>query len=122
MQDRRTAIRMDINVKMKLNCVKTEDTHNLKTEEFEVELVNISETGLAFLSAEALSSNTYYDARIVLWTKDSFDSVIEIIRKERKNDSFSLYGCRFIGLGPSDQFKIQVYELLKENERLNQTV
>lgn len=117
-QERRKSNRMDINVKIKLNSVKTNaNTANLKQEEFEVELVNISRGGLAFRSNEKLALNTYYDTTIVLWTKEKFQTVIEIVRMENYGDEKTLYGCRFIGIMPSDQLKIQIYEMVSEMEK-----
>lgn len=109
---------MDINVLIKLNSVKNNaNTANLKQEEFEVELVNISRGGLAFRSNEKLALNTYYDTTIVLWTKEKFQTVIEIVRMENYGDEKTLYGCRFIGIMPSDQLKIQIYEMVSEMEK-----
>ncbi len=106
------------NVKIKLNSVKSNaNTVNLKQEEFEVELVNISRGGLAFRSNEKLALNTYYDTTIVLWTKEKFQTVIEIVRMENYGDEKTLYGCRFIGIMPSDQLKIQIYEMVSEMEK-----
>ena len=117
-QERRKSNRMDINVKIKLNSVKSNaNTVNLKQEEFEVELVNISRGGLAFRSNEKLALNTYYDTTIVLWTKEKFQTVIEIVRMENYGDEKTLYGCRFIGIMPSDQLKIQIYEMVSEMEK-----
>ena len=117
-QERRKSNRMDINVKIKLNSVKSNaNTVNLKQEEFEVELVNISRGGLAFRSNEKLALNTYYDTTIVLWTKEKSQTVIEIVRMENYGDEKTLYGCRFIGIMPSDQLKIQIYEMVSEMEK-----
>ena len=117
-QERRKSNRMDINVKIKLNSVKSNaNTVNLKQEEFEVELVNISRGGLAFRSNEKLALNTYYDTTIVLWTKEKFQTVIEIVRMENYGDEKTLYGCRFIDIMPSDQLKIQIYEMVSEMEK-----
>ena len=117
-QERRKSNRMDINVKIKLNSVKSNaNTVNLKQEEFEVELVNIARGGLAFRSNEKLALNTYYDTTIVLWTKEKFQTVIEIVRMENYGDEKTLYGCRFIGIMPSDQLKIQIYEMVSEMEK-----
>lgn len=117
-QERRKSNRMDINVLIKLNSVKNNaNTANLKQDEFEVELVNISRGGLAFRSNEKLALNTYYDTTIVLWTKEKFQTVIEIVRMENYGDEKTLYGCRFIGIMPSDQLKIQIYEMVSEMEK-----
>lgn len=43
--------------------------------------------------------------------------MIEIVRMENYGDEKTLYGCRFIGIMPSDQLKIQIYEMVSEMEK-----
>lgn len=119
MQERRKSNRMKIDVTIKLDPVKNgaSDTTNLKQDEFTVELVNLSKDGLAFKSYEDLRLNTYYDTNVVLWTKETFESVIEIVRMENYGEGPTLYGCRFIGIMPSDQLKIQIYEMINEKAK-----
>lgn len=117
MQERRRANRMNIEVSIKLNSVKNGDFDktNVKKDEFTVEVVNLSKTGLAFKSKEKLELNTYYDTTIVLWTKETFETIIEVVRTEECGGGDNLYGCRFIGIMPSDELKIQIYEMINEN-------
>lgn len=117
-QERRKSNRMDINVIIKLNSVQSKgNTEHLNKEEMDVDVVNISRGGLAFRSDEKLALNTYYDTTIELWTKEKFQTVIEIVRMENYGDEKTLYGCRFIGIMPSDQLKIQIYEMVSEMEK-----
>lgn len=116
-QERRRANRMDIDVSIKLSSVRNKGKHDdLNKEAFEVEVVNISKDGLAFQSPEKLELNTYYDTTVLLWTKEKFQTVIEIVRMENYGEEQTLYGCRFIGIMPSDQLKIQIYEMVNEME------
>lgn len=116
-QERRRSKRMDINVRIKLNSVRSKgDISALKKEAFDVDVVNISKDGLAFCCPEKLEINTYYDTTVLLWTKEKIQTVIEIIRMEDRGDKPSLYGCRFIGIMPADQLKIQIYEMVSEQE------
>lgn len=112
-QERRKSNRMNIDVKIKLSLLRNIDMKsNLKTEAFDVEVVNLSKDGLAFRSAEKLQLNTYYDTTVLLWTKEKFHTIIEIVRMENYGEEQTLYGCRFIGIMPSDQLKIQMYEMV----------
>lgn len=116
-QERRRANRMDINVSIKLSSVRNKgNLDGLKNDAFEVEVVNLSKDGLAFKSSEKLELNTYYDTTVLLWTKEKFQTVIEIVRMENYGEEQTLYGCRFIGIMPSDQLKIQIYEMVSEME------
>lgn len=116
-QERRRANRMDINVTIQLNSVKNKGKlDDLKKEAFVVDVVNISKDGLAFKSSERLELNTYYDTTVLLWTKEKFQTVIEIVRMENYGEEETMYGCRFIGIMPSDQLKIQIYEMVSEKD------
>jgi hypothetical protein len=116
-QERRRANRMDINACIKLSSVRNKgNLDGLKNDAFEVEVVNLSKDGLAFKSSEKLELNTYYDTTVLLWTKEKFQTVIEIVRMENYGEEQTLYGCRFIGIMPSDQLKIQIYEMVSEME------
>lgn len=114
-QERRKSNRMDIDVSIQLNSVRnTGDMSRLNQEVFDVEVVNISKDGLAFKSKEKLELNTYYDTTVLLWTREKFQTIIEIVRMENYGDEATLYGCRFIGIMPSDQLKIQIYEMVSD--------
>ena len=107
MQERRKSNRMKIDVSIKLNSVKNSatDTSVLNKESFTVDLVNLSKDGIGFTSTEKLELNTFYD------------TIIEIVRMENYGDGPTLYGCRFVGIMPSDQLKIQIYEMINENNK-----
>jgi len=115
-QEKRKSKRIGINVR--LSCRRANNTllpFGLKEEEFEVNVVNISKDGMAFRTNERLALNSFYDTQVVLWTKESFDTVIEIVRMENFGEEETLYGCRFVGISAADQFKIDVYQIVSEN-------
>lgn len=115
-QEKRRSKRMGINVKIKLQKVKDNlASLGLKQEEFEVNVVNISKDGMAFRTKELLTLNSFYDTKVVLWTKETFETVIEIVRMENMGEEETLYGCRFVGITAADQFKIDVYQIVSQN-------
>lgn len=114
--EKRRSKRSGINVKIKLQKVGIDaSAAGVNEEEFEVSVVNISKDGMAFCSKEHLVLNSFYDTRVVLWTKETFDTVIEIVRMENRGEEETLYGCRFVGISYADQFKIDVYQIVSEN-------
>lgn len=115
--EKRKSKRMGINVKIKLQRVNENASAfaNFKEEEFEVNVVNISKDGIAFRTKEFLALNSFYDTNVVLWTKETFNTVIEVVRMENLGEDETLYGCRFVGINPADQFKIDVYQIVSEN-------
>lgn len=117
-EERRKSNRMDIDVTISLHSVVGGKLNvGNENEAIKVELVNISRGGIGFRTEQKLMLNTYYDTTIVLWTKEKFETVIEIVRMENYGEEKTLYGCRFIGLMPSDQLKIQIYEMITEMEK-----
>ena len=108
-KEKRKAKRMTLDATIRLKNIG----EDAQVAEMTVEVVNLSRGGLALKSSQKLPLNTYYDVRIVMENKDIIEAVIEIIREETMEDAY-LYGCRFIGINPVEQFKIDVYEILSE--------
>lgn len=115
-KEKRWSKRMEINATIRLRSIRNDKMiFEPNKDEFEVDVINISKGGMAFRTKEFLPLNSYYDAKVVLWTKDTFDAVIEIIRMENEDIEGDItYGCKFIGLNPAEQFKIDVYEIVNE--------
>lgn len=118
MNEKRKSKRHDIDVKIKLNPVKnTKNVDGINHNDIDIKLVNISKDGIGFLCKEELKLNTFFDVNIVLWTKETFNSVVEVVRMESSdNKDEILYGCRFIGIKPVDQLKIQIYEIINSKD------
>ena len=117
MSEKRRARRMEMDAVLKLNSIQTQrDTAGLSHEEFSVNVLNVSTSGVAFKSKQELKLNTYYDLELVLWTKTKFNSVVEVVRMESIGSGDILYGCRFIGMKPSQELEIQIYEALQSIE------
>lgn len=115
MDEKRKSTRMAMDAVLKLNMLKTKkDVTGITQDEFVVQVLNVSTGGIAFKSKEELRLNTYYDLHLVLWTKASFDAVIEVVRMENLGGDSILYGCRFIGMKPSEELEIELYEVLKD--------
>ncbi len=115
MPERRKSKRIDIDVQIMLNHLTSDDNQHQKTEGIKVDVVNLSKDGMAFVCEKELQINTFYDVNVVLWTKETFQTVIEIVRIE-DNENNKLYGCRFVGIHPADQLKIQIYDMVREEE------
>lgn len=114
--EKRKAKRTEVNVTIKLSKVKDSTvTSNLNSDEFEVNVINISNDGMAFKTKEVLALNSLYDSKVALWNNESFNAVIEIIRMENLGEEETLYGCRFVGISSEDRFKIDVFQIVAGN-------
>ncbi len=114
--EKRRSRRLELNVKVKVRKIDTYEYLIPIKDEFEVDVVNVSKDGIAFKSTEKMLLNTFYNVDVVLWTKERFEAVIEIIRMESTDTDYTLYGCRFVGISSADQFKIDVYQIVKDME------
>ncbi len=115
-QEKRWAKRFAINATIRLRTLRSRNiVFTPNRNEIEVDVINISKGGMAFRTSEMLPINSYYDAKVVLWTKETFDAVVEIVRMENENMGEPItYGCKFIGITQADQFKIDVYDIVTE--------
>lgn len=115
--EKRWAKRMTINATIKLQTINNDRavTYEPNRDVFDVVVTNISKGGIGLETTEFLPLNSYYEAKIVLWTRETFDATIEVVRMESKDDTGMIsYGCKFVGLSPADQFKIDVYQIVSE--------
>ena len=82
-----------------------------------VQLERLDEDGVTTLKfvdcKKKLEMNSYYDAKIQIWTKEVVDAVIQIVRSEEKPDRFH-YGGVFIGMTDTDALKIDIYQIFNE--------
>ena len=107
--ERRRSKRINIDVTIQLKSVNQNSSADQPTA-VDVNVVDISTTGMAFKSDYQFKLGTY----ITLENKESIQTIIEVIRAECIDDSIQ-YGCCFVGITPEQQFKISVYQIVAEN-------
>lgn len=79
-----------------------------------VNVIDLSKGGIGFESGQDLSLNSYYNAKIEIWTKEVIDAVINIIRKQENEDGSFNYGGEFIGMTDAEALKIDIYQMFSE--------
>lgn len=107
----RKARRTDIDVTVSLNQLgvnAAERIHN----KADVHVVDISKGGIAFNSSYDFKVNSFYDTVITLANGEKLYVVIEILRRDPCENDEYMYGCRFVGMGAEDQFKIEAYQIV----------
>lgn len=85
-----------------------------KTEEVDIDVVDVSKSGVGFTCKEPLMIGAIYEAYLTIWTKEVLHAVLEIVRIEKKEDTIS-YGAVFVGLPEMDAFRIETYQTVEEN-------
>ena len=112
MEEKRHHKRLELSVRIQLERIESEGVTTVKF--FDVDVTDISRTGIGFVASQELEIGTYYDTKIMIWTKETIDSVVEIVRRENTPDGKYKYGCVFIGLQDTDALKIDIYQIFNE--------
>lgn len=114
MDEKRKNKRLDLEVSVEMERLD-QDENITKMKFIHVDVINISRSGLGFFSGVELAPNTFYNAKIQIWTKEIVNAVLKIARCVPEEDGFSCGGV-FIGLAEADALKIDIYEMYNEQE------
>ncbi len=107
MEERRRSKRMELDAKIMVKRLD-DDT----AEEVIIEIVDISKTGAGFNCKTPLTIGAIYEAYLTIWTKEMIHCFIEIVRIEKKADTFA-YGGIFVGMPEMDMKRIETYETIE---------
>lgn len=115
MEERRKHKRLPIFLELEINQLFKQDNEIIADIEEEIEVINISKTGIGFLSKANFPLGYYFNAKIEFDKTQYFYCVLKIIRKE-ESESGTLYGCEFVGLAEFLSRKVDDYEQLLRTE------
>ena len=113
MEEKRKNKRLDIDVKVEIERI---DEDNITTVKYmEVDVVNISKTGLAFRVPDVkFEVGAFFDSIIQIWTKETIDTVFKVVRVNALDNGVNEYGCIFVGMTDTDALKIEIYQLFND--------
>ena len=118
MDEKRNSRRLDLDVSVELERI---DDHTGVTtlKLIHVDITDLSKSGIGFSSKVELEIGSYYNTKLQIWTKETIEAVIEIVRGQELDGVYH-YGAKFIGMIESDALKIDIYQILYEyNENMN---
>jgi c-di-GMP-binding flagellar brake protein YcgR len=98
MEERRKAKRMPITLSLDVNNLYKQDNILVSNLHAPIEVVNISKTGIGFISESILPLGFYFNANINLNDQDMLRCVIKIIRRQPLDTRKTMYGCEFVGM------------------------
>lgn len=111
MIERRKHKRLPIELSLEIKKIYKQDYVVIEDVDTEISVMDISKSGIGFVSKAKLPLDYYFDGKIKLGDNDYFYAVIHIIRGEvQQNGSGNLYGAEFVGLAPFLANKIDEYE------------
>ena len=101
MQEKRRSKRMPIQLELVVSKLfKQEAAETLELNK-PIHVVDVSRLGIGFVTENDFPINFYFNAKLELGSPDnSLYCVVQIIRKQQKEDGSFSYGCEFVGLAP----------------------
>lgn len=109
MEERRRSKRTELQSKL---MMKRLDGGN--ADEVDIEIVDVSKTGVGFTCDQALTIGAVYEAYLTIWTKEVLHTFMEIVRIE-KVDNILSYGAVFVGMPEMEASRIETYQTIEEN-------
>lgn len=111
--ERRRFERFPFEITVMIEFLYKQDNIRLENINEELQVVNLSKSGLGFLCTHELPLDFYFNAKITINKEKFFYSVAKIIRTEETDVEGYYYGCEFIGL--ADILSSVVDEINEEN-------
>ncbi len=78
-----------------------------------ITIIDVSASGIGFACKEILEMNSIYKMQLKIWTGDTVDALVNIIRFDNSNDDHYVYGANFIGMPGNDTSKFNIHELFE---------
>lgn len=99
MEERRRAKRMPFSMSLEIPKLYKQDNVLVENLNAPIEIVNISKSGMGFVTESVLPLGYYFNANInLLDSEDLLRCVIKIIRSQLLENGKTLYGCEFVGM------------------------
>lgn len=117
MEDRRKSRRLELEVAVQFSKIEEGRITTVKYEY--VKVSDMSRSGIGFSTTQELKVNDFYDTKIRIWTGETLDTVVKIIRGEKKGDKYQ-YGGVFVGMTEMDAQKIDIYQMFREAQEVKE--
>lgn len=112
MEERRRSQRMELKSKLVAKRLDSDESREL-----EIDITDVSKTGVGFGCSEALTIGAVYEAFLTIWTKEVIHAFIEIVRIVKKEEGGYQYGGIFVGMPEIDAHRIEVYETVSRLQK-----
>ncbi len=96
--EKRKSERFPFEITLKIETLYKQDHVEIENLHEELQVQNLSKTGLGFICAHDLPRDFYFNAKITIDNEKFFYSVAKIIRVEEVENGEFYYGCEFVGL------------------------
>lgn len=116
MEEKRNSRRMGLTARL---LIKNMNDDSAKEEEVEMDVLDVSTTGVGFSCGYPLTIGAVYETSLKIWTDEVIHAFLKVVRIEQTKDEKYICGTIFIGLPEMNARRIEVYDMLsriKEGE------
>lgn len=99
MEERRRYKRLPIKLELEVSEVFKQDNNVIKDLNAEIDVVDISKSGIGFCTSSIIPVGYYFNATILMENTDQkLLTVVKILRRTEDGENNFHYGCEFVGL------------------------
>lgn len=109
MQEKRNSRRMSLSAQL---LIKNMHDSSETEEEVEINVLDVSKTGVGFMCNTPLEIGAVYEALLKIWNDDVIHAFLKVVRIEQTQDEKYICGTIFIGLPEMNAARIEVYDLI----------
>ncbi len=109
MEEKRSSRRMGLSARLVIKNINGDST---KEEEVEIDVLDVSTTGVGFRCNVPLTIGGVYDTFLKIWTDEVIHAFLKVVRIEQTLEEKYICGTIFIGLPEMNARRIEVYDLL----------
>lgn len=99
MEDQRRAKRIPIHMSLEVSSLFKQDNVKVTNLNAPIEILNISKSGIGFVTDSTLPIGYYFNARLeFIDSGEALNCVVCIVRQDKQEDGRHFYGCEFVGM------------------------
>ena len=114
MEEKRKDRRMSLSAKL---LIKNMNDDSVKAEEVEIEVLDVSKTGVGFICNTPLYIGAVYEAHLRIWNDETIHAFLKVVRIEQTKEERYICGTIFMGLPEVNAKRIEIYEMI---DRINE--
>ena len=113
MEEKRSDRRMSLTARL---LIKNMSDPSSKAEEVEIDVLDVSKTGVGFISDTPLLIGEVYEANLKIWTDEVIHAFLKVVRIEQTKEERYICGTIFIGMPELNAKRIEIYDMV---DRIN---
>ena len=97
----RRSRRIPVGINLEISSIFKQNNVYVSNVNVPIYVIDISKHGIGFISMSVLPIGFYFGAKIIFEDRgESIKCVLRIVRRQKRDDGMTLYGCEFVGLAP----------------------